>query len=352
MARGRRDEQRPARRAGPSVVTWLAVLAVLAAAILVVLAMGTDPGDAESRTRARDRAAASVAIAVVATWLAWRYARRPLRYGRGPYRCYGLAISPGVAGRPVYVGREFVVQHTSTTAGSGGGKSMKAAYEADQAIRSGAGIVVIDPDASLPDRILRHSAPLLARRGCVILWPGGDRPPDDPAALAAETDDDRRARELLGWTLPWNPLHRIGAEEPWEVASRFMGACKRIWGFTDQHVRIVNGLSVAARACSSAGFTPLEILPFLTDARFRAFVVDQCADVQQRAKLQAWADEMAALTPAAQDELVRSTRNRMERFEHNRNLRRLIGLGVTNAAYRQAYRATGTEARGRRTSAA
>ena len=62
------------------------------AAGLIVVALLADPADAESRARDQRRAAIAVGLALGAVALAWRYAHRPLKYGRGPFRCYGLAL--------------------------------------------------------------------------------------------------------------------------------------------------------------------------------------------------------------------------------------------------------------------
>jgi hypothetical protein len=149
------------------------------------------------------------------------------------------------------------------------------------------------------------------RTGLVLISPGGT--------------------EML-W--PWNPLHSDVGEPPWKLADRFMGAMKRVWGLTDTKTPVIlDTLEMTTLALARAGYTPLEILPFLLDQGFRQYIAHRANDEA----VHAWVTRLDTLDETRRDEYVRSTRLRMGRLDRNPHLQHLLGLGVSDPAYHAAY---------------
>ena len=247
----------------------------------------------------------------------WGWQHRWLRYGtNGPWRHYGTVVAPH-GRRRLVIGRSLYEKHAAVWGGTGSGKSFLAAHIGCLAARDGAGLVVLDPHATMIDRLLMGGAQFLAPCGTVVLYPGSD----------------------LHRVVPWNPLHVAAGATPWRVAERFLGACARLWGLSMERTpRIWHVLSMSTAALAAAGYTPLEIVPFLEDAAFRAYII-------ARANLRhvtAWAEKFDAKNETQQEEQALSTIHRLRQLQTTPVLQQLVGLGVTDPRYRAAYRqATG-----------
>lgn len=174
---------------------------------------------------------------------------------------------------------------------------------------SGKGLNNQDLAGSLPDThdILRESAPILAERGAILLWPEGPQ----------------------GRLYPWNPLATSPTRPAWQAADAVVGAVKRVWGLTDANTFLIDTLKHTTWALAATGWTLLEAQRFLTSKPFRAYVTAH-ANVPQ---VTAWVQSFDARPPKEQIDLTASTLVRLARLNANPHLQRLIGCGVTDARY-------------------
>ena len=192
--------------------------------------------------------------------------------------------------------------------------SYLAAHIARKAVIEGRSLVVLDPHATMLDLVLMGAADDLMRQGVVLLYPGSG----------------------YHRIVPWNPLYVPAGETPQRVAGRFMGACARMWNLSMERTpRIWSALSMSSAALAAAGWTPLEIVRFLEDARFRGYIC-------KHANLDfvtAWAEKFNDKTDLQQEELVESTIGRFRMLATTPVLQHLVGFGITDGGYRAAFRA-------------
>jgi hypothetical protein len=229
-----------------------------------------------------------------------------------------LAIDYGVTAderRPILVAKQQRRAHQLTTGGAGTGKSKFIAMQAAQGAVCGASLVVIDPHEELAQDILCAAAPILAERGCIIIWPEGP------------------TRRIY----PWNPLWTGPGREPWQAADLVVAAVKRVWQLTDANTFIIDVLRHTAWALAGAGWTLLEGARFLTEERFRDYVA-QRAGIPEVAS---WVARYNAMNARDRQGLIQTTLVRLNRLSANPHIRRIVGCGVTDPAYGAMLRREG-----------